>query len=51
MPGLKPRAKTLHEIADGSLFLFAQRPLVPDDKAMALLDEWHRPARRLGEGA
>jgi glutamyl-tRNA synthetase len=38
MPGLKPRAKTLHEIADGSLFLFAQRPLVPDDKAMALLD-------------
>ncbi|MBP6030303.1 MAG: glutamate--tRNA ligase [Sphingobium sp.] len=38
MAGLKPRAKTLHEIADGALFLFAQRPLVPDDKAMALLD-------------
>lgn len=38
MPGLKPRAKTLDEIADGSLFLFAARPLVPDDKAMALLD-------------
>ena len=38
MPGLKPRAKTLDEIADGSLFLFAERPLVPDDKAMALLD-------------
>lgn len=38
MPGLKPRAKTLNEIADGSMFLFAQRPLVPDDKAMALLD-------------
>ncbi|MDQ4419981.1 glutamate--tRNA ligase [Sphingobium sp. DEHP117] len=39
MAGLKPRAKTLHEIADGALFLFAQRPLVPDDKAMALLDD------------
>ncbi|MCI1754874.1 MAG: hypothetical protein LKM31_03155 [Sphingobium sp.] len=26
------------KLADGSLFLFAQRPLVPDDKAMALLD-------------
>tara|TARA_B110001454_G_scaffold215728_1_gene237697 strand:- start:2078 stop:3139 length:1062 start_codon:yes stop_codon:yes gene_type:complete len=38
MDGLKPRAKTLDEIADGALFLFAQRPLVPDDKAMALLD-------------
>ncbi len=38
MPALKPRAKTLDEIADGALFLFAQRPLVPDDKAMALLD-------------
>ncbi len=39
MAGLKPRAKTLHEIADGALFLFAQRPIVPDDKAMALLDD------------
>ena len=38
MPSLKPRAKTLIEIADGALFLFAQRPIVPDDKAMALLD-------------
>lgn len=38
MAALKPRAKTLNEIADGALFLFAQRPLVPDDKAMALLD-------------
>lgn len=38
MPSLKPRAKTLNEIADGALFLFAQRPIVPDDKAMALLD-------------
>ncbi|TNE42830.1 MAG: glutamate--tRNA ligase [Sphingomonadales bacterium] len=39
MAALKPRAKTLNEIADGALFLFAERPLVPDDKAMALLDQ------------
>ena len=39
MPALKPRARTLDEIADGALFLFAQRPLVPDEKAGALLDE------------
>lgn len=42
MPALKPRAKTLDEIADGALFLFAQRPLVPDEKAGALLDETGR---------
>lgn len=38
MPGLKPRAKSLHEIADGALFLFAARPLAFDEKALALLD-------------
>lgn len=38
MPSLKPRAKTLDEIADGALFLFAQRPLVYDEKAAQLLD-------------
>jgi glutamyl-tRNA synthetase len=37
MPELKPRAKTLDEIADGALFLFATRPLTLDDKAAALL--------------
>jgi glutamyl-tRNA synthetase len=37
MPQLKPRAKTLDEIADGALFLFATRPLTLDDKAAALL--------------
>ncbi len=39
MPGLKERAKTLVELADGAGFLFATRPLVPDAKAAAILDE------------
>jgi len=39
MAALKPRARTLDEIADGALFLFAQRPLIPDEKADALLDD------------
>ena len=37
MPGLKERAKTLVELADGASFLFATRPLSIDDKAAALL--------------
>lgn len=39
MPSLKPRAKTLDEIADGALFLFKQRPLDFDEKAALLLDD------------
>jgi len=38
MPELKPRAKTLDEIADGALFLYAERPLTLDAKAAALVD-------------
>lgn len=38
MPGLKERAKTLLELIDNAGFLFASRPLVPDEKATALLD-------------
>ena len=38
MPVLKPRARDLHELAEGSKFLFAQRPLALTDKAAALLD-------------
>ncbi len=38
MPSLKPRARTLVELADGAAFLFAERPLDFDDKARALLD-------------
>ena len=37
MPGLKERAKTLVELADGAAFLFAERPLAVDEKAKALL--------------
>jgi glutamyl-tRNA synthetase len=37
MPGLKERAKTLVELADGAYYLIAQRPLTLDDKAQKLL--------------
>jgi glutamyl-tRNA synthetase len=39
MPGLKERAKTLVELADGAAFLFSERPLAMDEKAAALLGE------------
>ena len=39
MPGLKERAKTLVELLDGALFLFADRPLVPDAKASEILQK------------
>ncbi len=39
MSGLKPRAKTLKDLADGAAFYVAARPLVPDDKAKAALAE------------
>jgi glutamyl-tRNA synthetase len=37
MPGLKERAKTLVELADGAHFLFSDRPVRLDDKAAAVL--------------
>jgi glutamyl-tRNA synthetase len=37
MPELKPRAKTLNELAEGARFLFRARPLDFDDKAELLL--------------
>jgi glutamyl-tRNA synthetase len=37
MSGLKARAKTLNELLDGAGFLFAERPLAPDEKAASLL--------------
>ena len=43
MPGLKERAKTLVELADGAGFLFAQRPLALDEKAAGLLGEAVKP--------
>jgi glutamyl-tRNA synthetase len=38
MDGLKPRAKTLHELAEGGTFLFAARPLEMDERAASLLE-------------
>jgi glutamyl-tRNA synthetase len=38
IPSLKERAKTLRELIDGASYLFAERPLKPDDKALKLLD-------------
>jgi glutamyl-tRNA synthetase len=37
MPGLKERAKTLIDLADGARFILADRPLDLDEKARALL--------------
>jgi glutamyl-tRNA synthetase len=37
MPGLKERAKTLIDLADGAQFILVDRPLKLDDKARALL--------------
>ena len=42
MPGLKERAKTLVELHTTSQFLFAERPLLLDAKAAALLDDGGR---------
>ncbi|MFZ2018104.1 MAG: glutamate--tRNA ligase [Methyloceanibacter sp.] len=38
MTGLKERAKTLVELVDNTAFLFAKRPLAPDEQAAKLLD-------------
>ncbi len=38
LPGLKERAKTLHELIDGALYLVMSRPLKIDEKAAKLLD-------------
>lgn len=39
LPGLKERAKTLLDLIDGGRFIFVERPLAMDDKALKLLDE------------
>ncbi|HEV7254597.1 MAG TPA: glutamate--tRNA ligase [Mesorhizobium sp.] len=46
MAGLKERAKTLIELADGAAFLFAERPLRLDDKAAAILSDEGRAVLR-----
>jgi glutamyl-tRNA synthetase len=42
MPSLKERAKTLIELIDGSYFIFADRPLEIEPKALALLSPENR---------
>ena len=42
LPLLKERAKTLNDLVSGAEFLVAQRPLVPDAAAAALLDDYAR---------
>jgi glutamyl-tRNA synthetase len=37
MPALKERAKTLVELIESAHYLYADRPIMPDDKAAALL--------------
>ena len=46
MPGLKPRAKTLKELADAAAFYIAGRPIALTDKAAKLLSDEARA--RLG---
>jgi glutamyl-tRNA synthetase len=43
MPELKARAHDLNQLADGARFLFAQRPLVVEEAASALLTAEARP--------
>ncbi|MEM7211317.1 MAG: glutamate--tRNA ligase [Pseudomonadota bacterium] len=38
MPGLKERAKTLHELIELSYYILAERPLQPDEKSSKLLN-------------
>ena len=49
MPGLKARAKTLVELADGAEFLFADGPRAPDESAVKVLspDARQRLARMI----
>ncbi len=39
MPALKPRAKSILELADGAAFLFVSRPIPVDEAAANLLDD------------
>jgi glutamyl-tRNA synthetase len=47
MPVLKVRAKSIDELVEGAMFLFAKRPLALTEKAAALLDDEGR--QRLGD--
>ncbi|MEM9221686.1 MAG: glutamate--tRNA ligase [Pseudomonadota bacterium] len=51
MPGLAERAKTLVALLDSARFLFAERPLAPDEKAQKLLTDDSRAHLRGVHGA
>ena len=51
LPGLKPRAKTLVDLANSALFYCLSRPLEPDAKAARLLDEAGKARLALGRAA
>lgn len=42
MPSLKERAKTFPELLDKAHFIFAERPIQPDEKAAKALDDVHK---------
>jgi glutamyl-tRNA synthetase len=50
MPELKPRANTIHQLADGAHFLFAPRPLHIDEAAGALLSSDARAMLHVAHG-
>ncbi|MBB3808447.1 glutamate--tRNA ligase [Pseudochelatococcus contaminans] len=47
MPGLKERAKTLVELVESAYFIFGQRPLALDEKALSLLGNGGRERLRI----
>jgi len=51
MPGLKQRAKTLVELSENTVFYVARRPLIPTEKAHALLTGDARDLLRAVRGA
>lgn len=44
MPGLKPRASTVVELTENAMFYYAERPVVLNEKATALLNDQARAA-------
>lgn len=51
LSGLKPRAKTLVELADSALFYCRARPLEPETRAEKLLDEAGKARLAIGRAA
>lgn len=49
MPGLKERAKTIVELIDNSYYLYTQRPINLDEKALSLVEKGKEPVKGLIE--